>query len=61
MLLLMIMLTRPSKDKRGCDPMQEDRFMHQHGGWGPRLMFLSFEAVSDLFNRLHDIFAGRQR
>lgn len=61
MLLLMMMLTRSSRDKRGCDPRQEDGFMHLHGGWGPRLVFRCFEAVSDLFIRLQDMLARRQR
>jgi hypothetical protein len=60
MLLLMLMPKRPPNEKLGKSLKDEDRFMRRHGGWGPRLIFQYFQAVTDLLNRLRDILAKRE-
>lgn len=61
MLLLMLMPKPTATKKTGDDLRQEDGFMHRHGGRGPRLAFLCFEAISDLIIRIQDALARRQR
>ena len=61
MLLLMLMPKRTATEKTGDEREQEDGFMRQHGGRGPRLTFLCFEAISDLIIRVQDALAKRQR
>ncbi len=61
MLLLMLMRKRSPHEKIRKDPKEEDEFMQRHGGWGPRLTFLCFQAVSDLLFQFRDVFKKRER
>jgi hypothetical protein len=45
---------RPRNDKFKNDIKREDEFMKEHGGWGPRLTFLFFEAAFHLPSCIRD-------
>ena len=61
MLLLMLMPKRFANEKRGNVLNDEDGFMQRHGGWGPRLTYRCFQAVSDLADQVRDVFFKRER
>lgn len=43
------------------DLKKEDEFMKEHGALGPRLIFMCFDVVFDLFNQFHGLFEKHGR